>query len=233
MSDTTYELTPPPRPRGRGDPHDPRGGRRVRASRAAVLRGQGLDRDAPPGREGVRAGAGAVPGDARRHRPQLRRGASPSATGWSSELGRPPRGRQRAGRHRRGPGRRGHRSPGQPQPPPDRSRCSAASRSTRFDAVFGGARRDEEKARAKERVFSFRDEFGQWDPKNQRPELWSLYNGTPQAGRAHPRVPAVELDRARHLAVHRRGGASTSRRSTSPTPARCSCATACGWTTPR
>ena len=47
----------------------------------------------------------------------------------------------------------------------------------RFDAVFGGARRDEEKARAKERVYSFRDEFGQWDPKNQRPELWNLYNG--------------------------------------------------------
>jgi len=46
----------------------------------------------------------------------------------------------------------------------------------RFYAVFGGARRDEEKARAKERVFSFRDEFGQWDPKNQRPELWSIYN---------------------------------------------------------
>ena len=46
-----------------------------------------------------------------------------------------------------------------------------------FDAAFGGARRDEEKARAKERVYSFRDEFGQWDPKNQRPELWSLYNG--------------------------------------------------------
>jgi sulfate adenylyltransferase subunit 2 len=46
----------------------------------------------------------------------------------------------------------------------------------RFDAVFGGARRDEEKARAKERIFSFRDEFGQWDPKNQRPELWNVYN---------------------------------------------------------
>jgi sulfate adenylyltransferase subunit 2 len=46
----------------------------------------------------------------------------------------------------------------------------------RFDAVFGGARRDEEKARAKERMLSFRDEFGQWDPKNQRPELWNLYN---------------------------------------------------------
>jgi len=47
----------------------------------------------------------------------------------------------------------------------------------RFDAVFGGARRDEERARAKERVFSHRDEFGQWDPKQQRPELWGLYNG--------------------------------------------------------
>ena len=46
-----------------------------------------------------------------------------------------------------------------------------------FDAAFGGARRDEERARAKERIFSFRDDFGGWDPKNQRPELWSLYNG--------------------------------------------------------
>ena len=51
-----------------------------------------------------------------------------------------------------------------------------------FDCLFGGARRDEEKARAKERVFSFRDEFGQWDPKNQRPELWSLYNGRVHQG---------------------------------------------------
>ncbi|MFN7913870.1 MAG: sulfate adenylyltransferase subunit CysD [Vicinamibacterales bacterium] len=57
----------------------------------------------------------------------------------------------------------------------------------RFDAVFGGARRDEEKARAKERVFSFRDEFGQWDPKNQRPELWSLFNGRHRKGQ-HIRV---------------------------------------------
>jgi sulfate adenylyltransferase subunit 2 len=57
----------------------------------------------------------------------------------------------------------------------------------RFDAVFGGARRDEEKARAKERVFSFRDEFGQWDPKNQRPELWNLYN-TRIAREEHIRV---------------------------------------------
>jgi sulfate adenylyltransferase subunit 2 len=67
----------------------------------------------------------------------------------------------------------------------------------RFDAVFGGARRDEEKARAKERVFSFRDEFGQWDPKNQRPELWSLYNGRHHQGehiRVFPMSNWTELD---------------------------------------
>jgi sulfate adenylyltransferase subunit 2 len=56
-----------------------------------------------------------------------------------------------------------------------------------FDAAFGGGRRDEEKARAKERIYSFRDEFGQWDPKNQRPELWSLYNGRHRRGE-HIRV---------------------------------------------
>ncbi|BBX86706.1 sulfate adenylyltransferase subunit CysD [Mycolicibacterium aubagnense] len=60
-------------------------------------------------------------------------------------------------------------------------------RENKFDAAFGGARRDEEKARAKERVFSFRDEFGQWDPKNQRPELWNLYNGRHRKGE-HIRV---------------------------------------------
>ena len=59
--------------------------------------------------------------------------------------------------------------------------------SHRFDVVFGGARRDEEKARAKERIFSFRDEFGQWDPKNQRPELWDIYNGRHRVGE-HMRV---------------------------------------------
>ncbi|TQN37923.1 sulfate adenylyltransferase subunit 2 [Blastococcus colisei] len=66
-----------------------------------------------------------------------------------------------------------------------------------FDAAFGGARRDEEKARAKERVFSFRDEFGQWDPKNQRPELWSLYNGRRHRGehiRVFPLSNWTELD---------------------------------------
>jgi sulfate adenylyltransferase subunit 2 len=62
-----------------------------------------------------------------------------------------------------------------------------AIRENNFDAAFGGARRDEEKARAKERVFSFRDEFGQWDPKGQRPELWNLYNGRHRKGE-HIRV---------------------------------------------
>ncbi|HVW81475.1 MAG TPA: sulfate adenylyltransferase subunit CysD [Mycobacteriales bacterium] len=73
-----------------------------------------------------------------------------------------------------------------------------------FDAVFGGARRDEEKARAKERVFSFRDEFGQWDPKNQRPELWSLYNGRHHKGehiRVFPLSNWTELDIWSYLAA--------------------------------
>jgi len=66
-----------------------------------------------------------------------------------------------------------------------------------FTAIFGGARRDEDKARAKERIFSFRDEFGQWDPKNQRPELWNIYNGRIHLGdsiRVFPLSNWTELD---------------------------------------
>ena len=66
-----------------------------------------------------------------------------------------------------------------------------------FDAAFGGARRDEERSRAKERIYSFRDRFGQWDPKNQRPELWSLYNGRITKGesvRVFPLSNWTELD---------------------------------------
>ncbi|MFC8140831.1 sulfate adenylyltransferase subunit CysD [Streptomyces paradoxus] len=72
-----------------------------------------------------------------------------------------------------------------------------------FDALFGGARRDEEKARAKERVFSVRDEFGQWDPKDQRPELWNLYNGMlPQGSslRVFPLSNWTELDVWQYIA---------------------------------
>src|SRR5690606_1401564 len=76
----------------------------------------------------------------------------------------------------------------------------------RFDAVFGGGRRDEEKARAKERVFSLRDEFGQWDPRNQRPELWNLYNGRHRPGehvRVFPLSNWTELDEWPYIARER------------------------------
>ena len=72
----------------------------------------------------------------------------------------------------------------------------------RFDAVFGGGRRDEEKARAKERMFSLRDEFGQWDPRRQRPELWDLYNGRHRPGehvRVFPLSNWTELDVWRYV----------------------------------
>jgi sulfate adenylyltransferase subunit 2 len=76
----------------------------------------------------------------------------------------------------------------------------------RFDAVFGGGRRDEEKARAKERIFSLRDELGQWDPRNQRPELWNLYNGRHRPGehvRVFPLSNWTELDVWRYVARER------------------------------
>ena len=72
-----------------------------------------------------------------------------------------------------------------------------------FDACMGGARRDEEKARAKERIFSFRDEFGQWDPKNQRPELWDIYNTRVHPGeniRVFPISNWTELDIWQYIA---------------------------------
>ena len=76
----------------------------------------------------------------------------------------------------------------------------------RFDACIGGARRDEEKARAKERIFSFRDEFGQWDPKNQRPELWDLYNARVHPGeniRVFPISNWTEMDIWQYIARER------------------------------
>ncbi|MFD0331027.1 sulfate adenylyltransferase subunit CysD [Streptacidiphilus monticola] len=78
-----------------------------------------------------------------------------------------------------------------------------AIETNRFDAVFGGGRRDEEKARAKERVFSLRDEFGAWDPRRQRPELWSLYNGRHAPGehvRVFPLSNWTELDVWQYIA---------------------------------
>src|SRR5215475_3669743 len=75
-----------------------------------------------------------------------------------------------------------------------------------FDAVFGGGRRDEDKARAKERILSFRDSFGQWEPRNQRPELWRLYNGRVRTGehvRAFPISDWTELDVWRYIEADR------------------------------
>jgi sulfate adenylyltransferase subunit 2 len=74
-----------------------------------------------------------------------------------------------------------------------------------FDAAFGGARRDEERARAKERIFSFRDDFGQWDPRRQRPELWNLYNGRVRRGehvRVFPLSNWTELDVWEYVRAH-------------------------------
>lgn len=94
----------------------------------------------------------------------------------------------------------GTRNPLQTQPLLD------AIAGNRFDAVFGGGRRDEEKARAKERVFSLRDEFGQWDPRNQRPELWNLYNGRHRPGehvRVFPLSNWTELDVWNYIAAEK------------------------------
>ena len=118
-------------------------------------------------------------------------------------------------------------------PDPSRNRLQTrtlldAITENKFDAVFGGARRDEEKSRAKERVFSFRDEFGQWDPKNQRPELWSLYNGRHRAGSTSGSSPSRTGPSwtSGSTSPPRR---SPSRPSTTRTGARCSDATACCW----
>ena len=72
----------------------------------------------------------------------------------------------------------------------------------KFDAAFGGARRDEEKSRAKERIYSFRDKFHQWDPKNQRPELWDIYNARVHKGESIRVFPAVQLDGTGYLAIY-------------------------------
>ena len=116
------------------------------------------------------------------------------------DVPRPPGQRARhPPHHRQGPGR--DRAAGASRPTAlatgSRHRCCSTPREDRFTAVFGGARRDEDKARAKERIFSFRDEFGQWDPKNQRPELWNIYNGRIHLGesiRVFPLSNWTELD---------------------------------------
>ncbi len=104
----------------------------------------------------------------------------------------------------------------------------AAIEEFRFDCCIGGARRDEEKARAKERFFSFRDSFGQWDPKNQRPEIWNLYNAPAQSRRKHARVSAQQLDRDGRVGIHQARETRSARPSISATSANASAATANG-----
>ena len=98
------------------------------------------------------------------------------------------------------------KSPGESRNPHQSVTLLDAVAELGFDACIGGARRDEEKARAKERIFSFRDAFGQWDPKNQRPELWNLYNARVHAGehvRVFPISNWTELDVWQYIARER------------------------------
>ena len=96
----------------------------------------------------------------------------------------------------------------------------------KFDCAMGGARRDEEKARAKERFFSFRDRFGQWDPKNQRPELWNLYNGQKRPGEHFRAFPISPTGPSSTSGSTSSGRKSRSRASTTPTSGRSSVGTA-------
>ena len=163
------------------------------ASGPAVLRGQRLDRHAPPRGEGVPSGSHSVSRHACRHRAQLS-GVLRFRDRRVTELGV-----QLIVASVEDAIQRGLVTP---EPNGSRNRIQTpvlleAVEKHRFTALFGGARRDEEKARAKERIFSFRDEFGQWDPKNQRPELWDLYNGRIHLGesiRVFPLSNWTELD---------------------------------------
>ena len=187
---------PPRRARGRGDPHHARGRGRARAARAALLRRQGLDRAAAPRREGVPPRQVPVPADARRHGPQLPRGDRVPRPP-RRRARRAPRRRLRAGVDRPRPRRRADRRRARRATSCRRPRCSTRCEEHGFDAAIGGARRDEERSRAKERIFSFRDDFGQWDPRAQRPELWNLYNGKIRKGeqvRVFPISNWTELD---------------------------------------
>ena len=178
--------------RGGGDPHHPRGRGRAREAGPALQRRQGLDRAAGAGREGVRAGAAAVRGHARGHGPQLPRGDRvPRPARAGRDRGLACRSRSTRAAWSRRPARAPRATGCRPTTLLD------AIAEHGFDAAFGGARRDEERARAKERVFSFRDDFGQWDPRKQRPELWDLYNGRVRRGehvRVFPLSNWTELD---------------------------------------
>ena len=175
-----------------------------------------------------RPGRVSVPAAAHRHRAQLSR---------SDRVPRPARARELGERlivrsRRRFDRARGTRAccadPTRARNPHQSVTLLEAIAEFGFDACIGGARRDEEKARAKERIFSFRDEFGQWDPKNQRPELWNLYNARVHPGehvRVFPISNWTELDVWQYIARERLARAVDLLRA----HARRSCAAAARW----
>ena len=186
--------------RGRVDPHHPRSRGRVRAPGDALLRRQGLGPDAAPGAQGVRAGAGPVPDHARRHRAQLPRGdrvprphgrraraAAGGGLGPGADRRRPDQGRPPAGK---------------PQPPPDRGAAGRdQERRLRRRLRRRPPRRGQGPGQGAGALLP--RQFGQWDPKNQRPELWRLYNGRHRKGehiRVFPISDWTELDVWRYLA---------------------------------
>ena len=145
-----------------------------------------------------------------------------------ARLGAASRGRPRAGLHRRRP-------PAASAPTAPATRCRPLPL---LDAIARPPLRRRLRRRPPRRgegprqgadLLACATSSGQWDPRNQRPELWNLYNGRHAPGRARAGLPAVELDRAGRLALHRARADRAARRSTTPTSARCSSATACGW----
>ena len=217
----------PGRAGGRGGAHLPRGGGRVRAAGAPVLRRQGLDRHAAPGREGVLAGADPVPAAARRHRAQLPRG--PRVPRPRGRRARRAAASSRRCRTTSTPARREERRPTASATRCRRRRCCDAIEEHRLRrGVRRRPPRRGEGPRQGAGVLASATSSASGTRRTSGPSCGtSTTAGT--AGRARPRLPAVQLDRAGRLAVHRPRGASSCRRSTTRTSARCSGATACGW----
>ena len=202
--DDHVRTEPSGQARGRVDPHLPRGRGRVRAAGAAVLRRQGLHRDAAPGGEGVLAGADPVPGDARRHRAQLRRGP---------RVPRPTVERLGAAADRGV----ASRTPSMPAGSVERRPGRAANRlqtATLLRAIEENGSRPCSVARAATRrrpaprsgCSPSATSSASGTRRTSAPSCGRLYNGRHRRGRAHAGLPAVELDRARHLAYIEREG---------------------------
>jgi sulfate adenylyltransferase small subunit len=190
-------LTGAPAARGREHPHHPRGRRRVREAGDAVQHRQGLLGDAAPGEKAFAPGPLPFPllhvdttwkfREMIAFRDQL---TGARRSGFELLVHTNQEGARRAST-------RSTHGSNKYTGVMKTDALKQALDKYGFDAAFGGARRDEEKSRAKERVYSFRDRFQQWDPKNQRPELWNLYNGKINKGesiRVFPLSNWTELD---------------------------------------